>query len=175
MEKNFFPIGRVVKPHGLMGKMKVAYFGEDLRQFPFYREVLIEDVTGQLKTYEVLEATPQSPRILLRLKGIERVEDVAPLLGREILVRREALPELEEDEYYWFEILGMDVETEEGRGIGTVKEIISTAAHDVYVVEGKKREIHLPATEDVIGKIDREKGVMKVIWMKGLWEKEDEI
>jgi 16S rRNA processing protein RimM len=175
MEKDFFPIGRVLKPHGLMGKMKLEYFGEDLTQFSFYREVLIEDKTGELKTYDVLEATPQPPRILLRLEGVGRIEDVMPLLGKEVLVRKEALPELKEGEYYWFEILGMVVETEEGREIGTVKEILSTAAHDIYVVEGKRKEIYLPVTEEVIRSIDREKGVVKAIWMEGLWEKEDEI
>jgi len=175
MEKEFFPIGRLVKPHGVMGKMKLEYFGEDLTQFSFYREVLIEDRTGKLQPYDVLEATPQPPRILLRLKGVERVEDVMPLLGKEVLVRKEALPELGEGEYYWFEILGMGVETEEGQKIGTVKEIIPTPAHDVYVVEGKRGEIYLPVIEGVVRSIDRKKGVIRVIRMEGLWEKEDEV
>jgi 16S rRNA processing protein RimM len=175
MEKDYLPIGRVVKPHGVAGKMKVKYFGQDLGQFSSYREVQIEDLNGRVRTYEVMEAAPHPPRIILRLRGIERIEDVLPLLGKDIAVRRDALPELEEGEYFWFEILGMVVKTDAGREIGTVKEILPTAAHDVYVVEGRKREIYLPATEEVIGSIDRGKGVMKVIWMEGLWEKEDEI
>jgi len=174
-EKGLFPIGRVVKSHGVKGKMKVDYFGEDLSQFSFYREVLIEDKTGRLQAYDILEATPQPPRILMRLKGIDRVEDVIPLLGKEVLVRKVALPQLEEGEYYWFEILGMGVETEEGRRIGVVKEIIPTAGHDVYVVKGKRREIYLPATEEVVHTIDPEKGVITVVRKKGLWEKEDEV
>ena len=175
MEKEFFPIGKVVKPHGLTGKMKVEYFGEDLGQFSSYREVLIENEKGRLQAYDVVEATPQPPRILLRLEGVESVEDVLPFLDKEVFVRKEALPELEEGEYYWFEIIGMDVETEEGEEIGTVKEIITTAAHDVYVLEGKRGEIFLPAIKEVIRSIDRKKGVIKVIWMEGLWEKEDEV
>jgi 16S rRNA processing protein RimM len=175
MEKDYLPIGRVTKPHGVAGKMKVEYFARDLEQFSFYRQVQIEDANGRLKTYDIVEAAPHPPRIILRLKGIERIEDVLPLLGKDIAVRRDALPELEEGEYFWFEILGMVVKTEAGREIGTIKEIISTGAHDVYVVEGRKREIYLPATEEVIGNIDRGKGAMTVIWMEGLWEKEDEI
>jgi len=100
---------------------------------------------------------------------------VQSLVGKEILIRKGDLSNLEEREYYWYEILGMEVETEQGKRIGKVKEIFSTGAHDVYVIEGKRGEIFLPATEEVIQSIDRERGMMKVIWMEGLWEKEDEV
>jgi 16S rRNA processing protein RimM len=69
----------------------------------------------------------------------------------------------------------MVVETEKGKRIGRVREIFPTGANDVYVVEGKRREIFLPATEEVIQSIDIKKGRMKVIRMEGLWEEEDEV
>ena len=130
---------------------------------------------GRPESYEILEAIPQPPRLILQLKGIETIEEAEPLMGKEILIRKEALPELPEGEYYWVEILGMKVETEEGKRIGRVKEIFPTGAHDVYVVEGKRGEIFLPAIEEVIQSIDLERGVMKVTRMEGLWEEEDEI
>lgn len=172
--KDLFPIGRVAKAHGVKGKIKVDYFGEDVNHFP-YRKLIIEDSSGRLHTYEILEAIPQPPRLILRLKGIERIEDAQVLMGKEILIRREDLPNLSEEEYYWFEILGMVVETEKGKRIGRVKEIFPTRASDVYVVEGKRGEIFLPATKEVIQRIDVKMGVMKVNWMEGLWEEEDEI
>jgi 16S rRNA processing protein RimM len=82
---------------------------------------------------------------------------------------------LEEGEYYWADLQGIKVETREGKGIGKVREIFSTGAHDVYVVEGKRGEIFLPAIEDVIQSIDLKKRVMKVVRMEGLWEDEDEV
>jgi 16S rRNA processing protein RimM len=175
MGNNLFPIGRVVKPHGIKGKMKVEYFGENLHRFSFYREVFIEGEKGRPEPYEVLEAIPQPPRLILRLKGIEKIEEAEPLIGKEILIKKEAFPELEEREYYWMDILGMKVETEEGKGIGKVKGIFPTGANDVYIVEGKRGEILLPATEEVIQSIDLERGVMKVIRLEGLWEEEDEV
>jgi 16S rRNA processing protein RimM len=69
----------------------------------------------------------------------------------------------------------MAVETEEGKRIGKVKEILPTGANDVFVVEGKRGEIFLPATGQVIQSIDRKRGLMKVIRMEGLWEEEDEV
>jgi 16S rRNA processing protein RimM len=175
MEKDLFPIGKVVKPHGVKGKIKVEYFGENLNHLPPLREVFIEDSLGRPKPYEVLEVTPQAPRLILRLNGIEKVEEVKPLIGKEILIHKRDLPDLEEGEYYWFEVLGMMVETDKDKRIGRVKEIFPTGANDVYVVEGRRREIFLPATEEVIQSIDRKGRVVKVRWMEGLWEEEDEV
>ena len=175
MEKTLFPIGKVMKPHGVEGKVKVDYFGKDLSFPSFYRQIFIEDEKGNPEPYEVLETVPQPPRLILRLKGIEKVEETKPLIGKEILVEKESFLKLEEGEYYWIDILGMRVETREGKGIGKVKEIFPTGANDVYVVEGKRGEILLPATEEVIQSIDLERRVMKVIRKEGLWEDEDEV
>jgi 16S rRNA processing protein RimM len=175
MVRHLFAIGRVVKPHGIKGKMKVEYFGDDLHLFSLYREVFIEGDQGRPEPYEILEATPQPPRLILRLKGIEKIEEAESLIGKEILIKKVVLPELKEGEYYWVDILGMKVETQDGKRIGKVKEIFPTGANDVYIVEGKRREILLPAIEEVIQSIDLKRGVMKVTRMKGLWEDEDEV
>jgi len=175
MEQTLYPIGRVVKPHGVRGKIKIEYFGEDPSRFPPYQKVFIKNRSGTPEPFEVVEVTPQLPRLILKLKGIEKVEETEALIGREILVRREDLPELKEGEYYWFEILGMTVETERGKTIGTVKEIFPTGANEVYVLAGKRGEIFLPAIREVIQSIDREKRVIKVIRMEGLWDEKDEV
>ena len=175
MEHTLCPIGRVVKPHGVRGKIKIDYFGTDPDGFPIYHRIFIKDNLGRPEPFEVLEVTPQPPRLILKLKEIERIEETEILIGKEILVRREDLPELKEGEYYWFEILGMTVETEGGRRIGTVKNIFPTGANDVYVIAGKRREIFLPAIEEVIRKVDCQRRVIRVARMEGLWEEEDEI
>jgi ribosomal 30S subunit maturation factor RimM len=75
MVKHLFAIGRVAKPHGVKGKMKVEYFGEDPRHFSLYREIFIIGETGRPEPYEILEALPQPPRLILQLKGIEKIEE----------------------------------------------------------------------------------------------------
>jgi 16S rRNA processing protein RimM len=175
MKKEFLSIGKVIKPHGVRGKIKVEYFGQDWEQPSAYREVFIEDETGELKAYKILEVNSHPRQLILQLKGLEKIEEVEPLIGKEILIRREALPKLPDGEYYWIEILGMDVETEEGRRIGRVKEIFPTRANDVYVVETERGEILLPATAEVVRSIDPKRGVMRISRTEGLWEKEDEV
>lgn len=175
MEKDLHPIGRITKPHGIKGKMKVEYFGDDFTRFFHYREIFIKGSTGRPQGYQILEVIHQPPGFIIRLKGIEKREEVEPLVGKEILITRGVLPDLEEGEYYWFEILGMVVETERGKRIGRVKEIIPTGANDVFVVGGKRKDIFLPVTDEVIRSIDLKNKMMKVSWMEGLWEEEDEI
>ncbi len=174
-EKDFLSIGRVVKLHGVHGKIKVDYFGDDLDRFSHYHKILIMDAEGRLQTYQVAETTRQPPRLIVRLEGVTTVEKAQPLIGKEIFVDRDALPPLEEGEYYWFEVLGMSVETKEGKRIGEVKKIFPTGANDVYVVQGKRREIFLPATDEVIQEIDTQKRLIRVTRIEGLWEDEDEV
>jgi 16S rRNA processing protein RimM len=175
MKRDLLSIGRVVKPHGVKGRVKVDYFGDDLSHFSVYREAFIKNRAGELRAYKILESVPQPPYLILRLKGIERREEADSLVGKEILVMRRSLPDLKEGEYYWFDILGMAVETEDGKRIGKIKEILPTGANDVYVVEGKRKEIFLPATEEVIQGIDIKNRRMRVMRMDGLWEEEDEV
>lgn len=168
-------IGKVIKPHGVRGKIKIEYFGEDLKGFSSYPKIYVEIAPGQWKSYEILKVFPQPPRLIIQLKGVERREETDPLIGKEIYVKKKEMPKLAKGEYYWFEILGLEVKTKEGKILGRIKEIFPTGANDVYVVKGKRREIFLPAIEKVIEEIDLERGVMEVTWMEGLWEKEDEI
>ena len=138
MTKDLIPIGRVVRPHGVRGKIKLDYFGEDVNRLPPLREVFIEVKPGNLQAYEILETTPQAPRLILHLKGIERREEVESLIGKEVFIKKEVLPDLEEGEYYWMDLLGMSVETQEGKKIGRVKEIFPTGANDVLWSRGRE-------------------------------------
>lgn len=162
MKANLIPIGRVVKTHGVKGKVKVEYYGEDLQRFSLYRKIFIGQGKDKLEPYEVMESIPQPPRLILHLKGIEKVEEAKLFLGKEIFIEREDLPKLERGEYYWIDLLGLEVETMEGKRIGRVKEIFPTKAHDIYLIKRKGKEIFLPATEAVIQEVDLQKGVIKV-------------
>ncbi len=175
MAIGLFLVGKVIKPHGVKGRIKIRYYGEDLRQFSRYREIVLRDRRGHSKTHDILEIVLQPPLLILKLKGIEKIEDAETLVGHEILIRRDLLPDLKEDEYYWMDLLGMAVESEGGKRIGTIKEIFPTGANDVYVVEGRRGEVFLPATEEVIKRIDLGRRIVTAHWMEGLWEKEDEV
>ena len=75
---------------------------------------------------------------------------------------------LPDGEYYWHEIIGLEVVTEDDRSLGKVVSVFPTGSNDVYVCRGNGREILLPAIGDVVRRIDRDRKVMEVRLLKGL-------
>jgi 16S rRNA processing protein RimM len=85
-------------------------------------------------------------------------------------MRTSVLPlhHLPEGQYYTFQLIGLDVVTTEGKRIGQITDIMSTPSNDVYIVEGKRGEILIPAIEDVVKSIDLKKGKIVIEAIEGL-------
>jgi len=84
------------------------------------------------------------------------------------LLPRNCLQELEEDEYYWHDIIGLNVFSEDGRYLGTIRSIFPTGSNDVYVCQNDDEEILIPAIADVIARIDLAERRMIIRLLKGL-------
>ena len=89
-------------------------------------------------------------------------------VGCKIVIPGNMLKELPEGEYYWRDIIGLDVYSEEGKLLGQIESVFPTGSNDVYVCKGGEREILLPAIADVIKSIDIDRRVMNVKLMEGL-------
>ncbi len=170
MKGQYIIIGRVSGLHGIKGKLRIHYYNETRSDFLSYRKVYLEDRDGHVWPYEIQEAEVHKKFISARLKGCEGIADAEKLIGASVLVKRGNLPPLEEGEYYWFEIIGMDVITDEGRPLGRVEKILPTGSNDVYLVQGSGRDWLIPATEEVIVRVDRDKGQMVIHPIEGLLE-----
>ena len=79
-----------------------------------------------------------------------------------------AVPQLQEGEYYHFQLLGMNVLTEEGECLGRVREILETGSNDVYVVSGESGDVLIPALTEVIREVRLNEGLMVVKLLEGL-------
>ena len=101
----------------------------------------------------------------LELEGVEGVERAGELVGQSVFIPPEKLPD---GEYYWREIIGLDIVTEEGQKLGQITTILPTGSNDVYICNGGEREILIPAFDDVVRKIDIGKGLMVVRLPEGL-------
>ncbi len=170
MKGQYIIIGRVSGLHGIKGKLRIHYYNETRSDFLSYRKVYLEDRDGHVQPYEIQEAKIHKKCISARLKGCEGIADAEKFIGASVLVKRENLPPLEEGEYYWFEIIGMDVVTDDGRLLGRVETILPTGSNDVYLVQGSGGEWLIPATEEVIVRVDRDKGQMVIHPIEGLLE-----
>jgi len=163
-------VGRVIRPHGVRGELRVqpdTDFPQRLRTLP--QAVL---VTAERSTPVRVEAVrPAGEAVLVKVAGIDSAEAAAAWRGAYLAVPPELAAPLPAGRHYVFDVLGLTVETEDGRVLGTVDEVLRTPAHDVYVVRGA-REVLLPAISSVVLQVDPAGGRMVVRPLPGMLEDE---
>jgi 16S rRNA processing protein RimM len=166
-------IGQISKVRGIKGEMVVVSLTDDPKRFSELEKVflskdekitefVVEKVRTELKTKKLKEM------VLLKLKGVESPEEAKKLVGSFLEIEKEDVIKLPEGRYFIFDIIGLKVITTEEKEIGTVKEVISLPANDVYVVQGEKKEYDIPALKEVVKKIDLERKVMIIEPKEGL-------
>jgi len=161
-------VGRIAKPHGIKGELKILPYGE-AEDFRLYREVLLAgETTGPARLFQVENFRPQGKMALLELAGVTDREAAEGLAGREVWVAKELLAALAEDEFYWHELVGLRVVTESGRNLGRVKALFATGGHDVLVVRGGGREYFIPARREFMLAVDQEAGLLTIAEVPGL-------
>jgi 16S rRNA processing protein RimM len=123
-----------------------------------------------VERYPLEAVRPHKGILLMKLGGIDDRDAAEGLRGMLVQVPLEDAVPLEEDEYYYFQLSGMDVETDTGEWLGRVADVVGAGAHDVYVVRGPRGEILLPAIEDVILELDTDTRKMVVHLLPGMLE-----
>lgn len=158
-------IGRVVRPWGTRGEVKVEIMTDFPDRFALLRKVYL----GPKAAPFALEGFRlHKGAAILKLEGCHDRAAAEKLRGQLVQIPIEEAMPLDQDEYYVHQILGLAVWTMEGEYLGTVDEIIFTESNDVYVVRGEEREILIPAIEDVVLEINLAEGRLVVELMEGL-------
>ena len=161
-------IGEIVGVHGTQGTHKVRLYSESLSVFYPGRAVLIRESSGREAVLEINWVKPHTRIALLSFKGITDRNQAAALIGSELFIPREELPEPDEDAYYWIDLIGIEVYTTKGEYLGRLESIIETGSNDVYVVKDEKAEVLIPALASVVLNIDLESKRMLVDLPEGL-------
>ncbi|MBU8848342.1 MAG: ribosome maturation factor RimM [Desulfobacterales bacterium] len=156
-----FTIGRVTGVHGLDGKLKVWSFAESIDTFCPGRNVLLKSGKDLGKPYSILKALAHKKGVLLSLDGVDNRDLAKDLVGKEILIDRDQLPEPAEDTWYWQDLLGLDVVDHEKGFIGQITDIFPTGANDVLVVTDKIRETLIPMHKQFVKSVDIEKKTVR--------------
>jgi 16S rRNA processing protein RimM len=131
-------------------------------------EVMLRDEARQFFVQHVTQVRPVGERLLLRLEGISSMDAAQALIGCEIWVPRQELPPPAPGEFYWFDLEGLAVLTQDGEYLGRVADFFPTGSNEVLVVRHGEREILLPFIKDVILSIDEGRGCVQVRIMPGL-------
>ncbi len=163
-------LGVVVKPHGLDGTLSVRSYAESEASFLRAGRVVLVALDGERREYPVASARPHKKGILLGLEGLSSVDEAERFRNAEIFIRSDVLERDHEDEYYWFELIGLHVHLNTGVYVGTLARILSQGGNDVYVVRAGAKEILIPASREVIEEIDLEEKRMIITPMEDLLE-----
>lgn len=164
MERDWLTIGRVLSPWGLKGDVKV----EITTDYPQQRFT-----AGKLVYIDGVAMTVESSRlhkdnVILKLDTVADIDHASLLKGKFLKIpQSEQLP-LEQDRYYYHQLIGLNVTTKEGRFLGKIVKILPTGSNDVYVVDGDGGEILIPAIADVVKRVDLEKGYLLIEQIDGL-------
>lgn len=165
--EDLLKVGVITSTHGIRGEVKV-YPTTDTDRFLDLEYVLL-DTGREKRRLEIENVKYFKNLVILKFKGINNINDIEMYKQRELWILREDAQELEDDEYYIADLIGMEVVLEDGSKFGTLKDVMETGANDVYIVEDMKgEEVLLPAIKDCILDVDVETNTMTIHLMKGL-------
>ena len=165
---DFITIGEIVKTRGLRGCMKMLSFVDTSDISAELEFVYIQDNFEQKKLYNLRKIDISGRFLFIELDTIDDVDLAKTFVGCKIVIPGNLFKELPEGEYYWRDIIGLNVYNEEGKLLGRIESVFPTGSNDVYVCKGGEREILIPAIADVIKLIDIDRKVMNVKLMEGL-------
>ncbi|OEU58888.1 MAG: 16S rRNA processing protein RimM [Desulfobacterales bacterium C00003104] len=157
-------MGKITGPHGLRGEAKLVSYAESIDLFLPGTRLFLTHRDGRQCEYTIESARPHKKGVLLKLRGIDSIDEINLWRNAEVLCEKACLRRLDDGTYYWFQIIGLNVLTVDHRSLGKVASIIRTGSNDVYVVRNESNEALIPALDSVIVEIDLEKKLMLVDW-----------
>jgi 16S rRNA processing protein RimM len=163
----YLAVGRIVGLHGIRGEVKVELLTDFPERFKAGAKLYLGS-ESEARPIQVEGARPHQGMMLVKFAGVTD-RDAAEELRQALLLipEDEAMP-LADDENYAHDLIGLQVETQEGRVLGRLTEILYTSANDVYVVRGPAGELLIPALRQVVLTVDLAAGRMVVTLPEGL-------
>ena len=162
-------LGRISGLFGVKGWVRVYSYTDPVDGLLAYSSCLLKGRTGW-DSARIAEGQRHGKGIIVRLRGINDRDQAAALVGQDIAVSRDQLPDPEDGSYYWADLVGLAVEQTDGTPVGRVDHLLATGANDVLVVraEEAEKEILIPfLTESVIKNVDLAEGRIVVDWEWG--------
>ena len=166
-------VGRVGKTHGIRGAVKVIPETDDPTRFADLETVFVGKKPAEAAPHGVVSAhlqpTKRGPTVVLKLEGIDTIEEASSLRRLLVFAREEDLPPLADGEFFLHDLIGLDVLTDQGEAVGTVKEVLELPANNVYVVARSGRpDALIPAVPAFIEVVDIEQRRLVVRPIEGL-------
>ncbi len=156
-------LGNLGKVYGIKGWLKVNSHTDPAHQILDYQPWQIK-INHEWQTIEITDGKAHGKGVVVQLPDLNDREIAKTFTGCDIAVFKDQLPDLSDDEFYWRDLIGMQVDTICGKNLGIIEEILETGANDVLVVTGDKRHLIPYLPEQVVKEIDPAKKQIKVDW-----------
>jgi 16S rRNA processing protein RimM len=166
--ENLLLMGEVIRPHGLEGLLRIKSYAESEESFLGAEMVFLQKGSAEPREYAVTSVRPHKNVHLLKLRGVDSLEEAEELKGAKILIGKDTLNSKGRNEYFWYELIGLEVYLSRGEYVGKIKHILPTGSNDIYVVQEGNKEVLIPAIHDVIQEIDLTKKRMIISNVEGL-------
>ena len=163
-------VGKIVNTHSLKGEVKVIS-STDFEEERFKKGSKLLITRGNQLIREVVVQSYRNHKnfLLVKFEGIDSVEEAEKLNNLQIKINSDEVGELEENEFYFHQIIGCEVFDENDKNLGEIIDILTPGANDVWVIKGENgREILIPYIEDVVKKIDITSKKVNIEVMEGL-------
>ena len=163
-EQKRVTLGRISGLHGVSGWLKIYSYSRPKENIFSYNPWQLQNAANGWVSHRVSNWKVQGKGLLAQFEEIDNRDLSQSFIGSEIAVLREDLPNLNEDEYYWCDLIGLEVVNQAEDLLGTIVEIKETGANDVLVVKGQTKYLIPLLSGSVVKKVDREQGRMLVDW-----------
>jgi len=161
-------LARIEKTHGLRGEFRARLPGGESENLGKLKSLLVRKGSGGISRFDVESSRPQKSFYLVKLRGVDTVDQARELLGGEILAAPSELARLPDGEFYWHQLVGLRVLTGDGRELGKVTRLFPTGSNDVLVVTQGRRERFIPYTDDAVARVDLENETLILTDQEGL-------
>lgn len=165
---SYIEIGKILKPHGLKGEVKILLYNKSSRVLQDDIPVKLKNDRGLSGDFRIEMIRYGSSKVIIKFFELSSIDDADTLRESTIWVQKELLPLLDNDEYYLLDLVGMSVFSDKDEFIGCVKNVLSYPANDVIVLDYKENEILIPAVDEFIKLIDFEKKCLTINVIDGL-------
>lgn len=161
-------VGVITTTHGVRGEVKVFPTTDDPARFKKLKDVILDN--GKVKKdLEIENVKFFKNMVILKFKGLDNINDVERFRQAKLFVTRENAVELEEDEYFIADLIGIKVTSDGGEELGIIKDVLQTGANDVYVIAKENTpDLLVPAIHDCVLAVDVEAQTMTVHLLDGL-------
>lgn len=162
-------VGIITSTHGIKGEVKVFPTTDDMRRFKKLKAVFL-DTTKELITLNIESVKFFKQFVILKFEGIDSINDVEKYKSRELFVDRKNAVRLSKNEFFIADLIGLNVISDDGKYRGSVTDVLSGSANDVYVIEIDGKEVMLPAIKECILNVDMDEKLITFHMMDGLMD-----